>query len=121
MWWRKVSVTVTITFSWSNFQNNLKELGSNIGLGLGWLRAVAQGYSCSCSCNAIDLFSSFQNNLKCLVKFGWGLAGCARWRKVTVRSWVINLGWGLDGCARRRKVPITVQVKLSWVVIFKRI
>ena len=31
------------------------------------------------------LGSSFQNNLmSCVVKWGWSLDGCARWRKVTV-------------------------------------
>ena len=52
-------------------------------LGLGWLRAVAQGYSYSC--NKIELGSNFQNKLRsCGVHEGWGLDGCARWRKVTV-------------------------------------
>ena len=33
----------------SNFQKNVNELGSKIGLGRGWLRAGAQSYSYSCS------------------------------------------------------------------------
>ena len=34
-----------------------------MGLGLGWLRAVAQCYSYSCSNNKIELKSISQNNL----------------------------------------------------------
>ena len=82
----------------SNFQKNLNELGSKLELGLGWLRAVAQGYSSGC--NGIKLKNQFERNLT---------------------SWGVKLGWGLDGCARWRKVTITVTVKLSWRVIFKRI
>ena len=67
-------------------------------MGLGWLRAVAQGYSYSY--NNIDLGSNFERNEQTIG---------------------IQLGWGLDGCARWRKVTITVAVTLSWVVIFKRI
>ena len=39
-----------------------------IGLGLGWLRAEVRGDSYGYS----------------TLKLNWGLAGCARWRKVTV-------------------------------------
>ena len=67
-----------------------------MGLGLGWLRAVAQCYNYSC--NTIKLVSNFLNNIKSLG---------------------IKLGWGLDGCARWRKVTITVAVKLNWGLIFK--
>ena len=78
---------------WSNFQNNLtnwvvfvkefNELGNTIGLGLGWLRAVAQGYNYKC--NTIELGSDFQKNCRsCGIKLSWGLDGCARWRKVTI-------------------------------------
>ena len=38
----------------------------------------------------VGLGSSFQNNLM---------------------SWGVNLGYGLDGCARWRKVTITVAIK----------
>ena len=38
------------------------ELGNKIELGLGWLRAVAQGYTYSC--NKIELESNCQKNLK---------------------------------------------------------
>ena len=78
-------------------------------MGLGWLRAAAQGYNYSCS--KICLGFSFQNNLQSLVKFGWGLDGCARWRKDTVtvavtfkfgnkfqnnsRSWLVKFRLGL--------------------------
>ena len=69
---------------------------SNVELGLGWLRAVAQGYTCGY--NTIELWSNFQRNLmSCGVKFSWGFDGCARWREVTV----------------------TVTIKLKWEVIFK--
>ena len=69
---------------------------TKIGLGLGWLRAVAQSYNYSY--NKIELGSNVQNNLM---------------------SWGIKLGWGLDGCARWRKVTITVAEKLHWLIIFK--
>ena len=46
------------------FSNECYELVSNIGLGLGWLRAVAQGYNYSY--NKITLWNNFQNNLKSL-------------------------------------------------------
>ena len=54
-----------------------------MGLGLVWLRAVAQGSSYSC--NGIELVSIFQKNSRsCLLTVGLGLDGCARWRNVTV-------------------------------------
>ena len=60
-------------------------------LGLGWLRAVAQGYSCSCS--KIELGNNFQRNSNSLeVTLSWGLDGCARWRKVTITV-AIQLNW----------------------------
>ena len=62
---------------------------------LGWLRAVAQGYNYSY--NKIEWWSNLQTNLK---------------------SWGVNFGWGLDGCARWRKVTITVAVKLNWGLLF---
>ena len=37
-------------------------MGSKLGLGLGWLRAVAQGYNYNC--NKIELGINFQKNLK---------------------------------------------------------
>ena len=54
----------------SNFSKDFKDLRSEIGLGLGWLRALAQGYSYSH--RTIELASDFQNNLM---------------------SWVVTLGW----------------------------
>ena len=77
---------------------NKIELGSKIVLGPGWLRAVAQGESYSYS--KIHLGINFQTNS---------------------RSWIIKLGWGLDGCARWRKVTVTIAVKLNWGVNFKKI
>ena len=57
--------------------------GIKMWWGLGWLRAVAQGYNYTCNKN--KLVSSFENNLRSLViNMGWGLDGCARWRKVTI-------------------------------------
>ena len=57
----------------------------------GWLCAASQGYSYSY--RKMKLGSNFQNNLEnCSIKFGWGL----------------------DGCARCRKVTITVAMKLNW-------
>ena len=45
-----------------------KELVINIQLGLGWLRAVAQGYNYNCIQR--DLVSNFQRNLtSCGIKF----------------------------------------------------
>ena len=67
-------------------------------MGLGRLRAVAQGYSYSY--NNIKLRCTFQNNL-----MSWGL----KWDGV------------LDGCARWRKVTVTVTIKVNWVMIFKGI
>ena len=65
-------------------------------MGLGRLRAVAQGYNYNY--NKIELGSNFQNSLmSCVVKFGWGL----------------------DGCPRRRKVTVTVTLQLTLRVIFK--
>ena len=71
-----------------------------IELGLGWLRAVAQGYNYSCI--RIELGINIQTNLNGL--------------------WV-KLSWGLDGCARRRKVTVTIAIaiKLSCGVICKGI
>ena len=55
----------------------------HIGLGLGWLRAMAHGFNYIY--NTIESGSNFQRNLMSWgIKFGWGLDGCARWRKVTV-------------------------------------
>ena len=34
-------------------------------------------------------------------------------------SWAMKLGWGLDGCARWRKVTIPVTIKLNWLVNFQ--
>ena len=70
-----------------SFLKQFKELWSNIGLGLGLLRAVAQGYNYSCS--KIELARDFQKNLK---------------------SWGVTLGWDVDGCARWRKVTVTIAV-----------
>ena len=78
------------------FSKEFKKLWSKIGLGLGWLRAVAQGYNYIY--NKMESGSDFQKNFK---------------------SYRIKLGWGLDGCARRRKVTITVAVKLNLGVNFK--
>ena len=67
----------------SNFQKNLTSLLVKGGLGPGWLRAVAQGYNYSC--NKMELVINFQKTLQsCLITYGWGLDGCARWRKVTI-------------------------------------
>ena len=70
--------------------------GIKMELGLGWLRASAQGYNYSCS--NMELGNNFQRNLM---------------------SWGVKLSWGLDGCARWHKVTITVEVRLSWGVISK--
>ena len=59
---------------------------------------MAQGYIYSY--NEIELGSIFLKNLNSLG---------------------IKLGWGLDGCARWRKVTVTVTIKLSWGAIFKRV
>ena len=54
-----------------------------MGLGLGWLRAVAQAYNFSYI--KLELESDLHKNLKSWgIKFGWGMDGCARWCKVTV-------------------------------------
>ena len=74
----------------SNFENNIMSWGVKSGLRLEWLRAVAQGYNYSY--NKIESGSNFQNNLM---------------------SWGINMGWGLDGCARWRKITVTVAVALQ--------
>ena len=66
-----------------------------MGLGLGWLRAAAQSYNYSYS--KLQLGCNFQNNLK---------------------RWKVNCGWGLDGCARWRKITGTLKMELSWGVIF---
>ena len=71
------------------------EFMNKLELGLGWLRAVAQGYNYSY--NNIQLGSNFQMNLTSLG---------------------IQLDWGLDGCARRRKFTITLTLKLNWGLIF---
>ena len=61
------------------------------------------------------LGGNFQKNvMSWVVKFGWGLDGCARRRNV-------KIGLGLDGCAQWRKLTVTVAIQLSWGVIFKRI
>ena len=58
-------------------------MGRKMWWGLGWLRVVAQGYDYSC--NEIKLESDLQKRLNNLeITFGWGLDGCARWRKVTI-------------------------------------
>ena len=75
-----------------------KEFLNKMQLGRGWLRAVAQGYNYSY--NKIESGSNFQQNLTSLV---------------------ITCGWGLDGCARWRKVTITVTITVNGEVIFKRI
>ena len=107
-----------------------------MGLGLGWLRAVAQGYNYNC--NSIDLVSKFQNNLRgWWITCVWSLYGLALKRKVTVTiaitlnflnnfqhnlmSWGIKLSWGLDGCARWCKVTFTVAIKLNCGIFFKGI
>ena len=69
-----------------------------MGLGLGWLRAVAQGYNYSY--NKIELGNNFQKILM---------------------SWRVKWGWGLDGCARWRTVTMTVRIQVTSGVIFKRI
>ena len=125
-----------IQLNWVVICNEINDLVYKMGLGFGWLRAVAQGYTYNY--NKIKLGRIFQNNLKGLhVKCGWGLDGCARWRKVTITvtiqlNWGVILkristscnvksGWGMDGCARRRKVTATVTLKLNWGVMFKGI
>ena len=69
----------------------MQELENKNGLGLGWLRAVVQGYNYSY--NKIELGSNFQKHSK---------------------SWRVNWSWGLDGCARWRKVTAAVAVTLNW-------
>ena len=71
-----------------------------MGLGLGWLRVLKQGYWYSYICNTIALRSNFQNNL-------W--------------SREVKWSWGLDVCAWWRKIEITVALKFDWKVIFTRI
>ena len=78
------------------FAKEFKEFVNNIELGLGWLRAVAQGYKYNYI--KIKLWINFLRNLM---------------------SWGVIFGWGLDGCARCRKVTITVTIKYSWGAIFK--
>ena len=34
-----------------------------------------------------------------------------------LNSWKVKWGWGLDGCARWRKVTVTVTIKVNWEVI----
>ena len=63
----------------------------NIGLGLGWLRAVAQGFNYNYT--KIELGRNFVKNLKSFgIKLGWGLDGCARWREVTI-TFTVNRIW----------------------------
>ena len=81
-----------------SFSKEFKELGNTIVLGLGWLRAVARGYSYSC--NKLELDSKFQMNLM---------------------SWGIRLSWGWGGCALWRRVAITIAVALNWLVICRGI
>ena len=71
---------------------------NQLRLGLGWLRAVAQGYNYNY--NKIKLGINFQTNLM---------------------SWATKLGWGLDGCAWWRKVTVTVTINMNLGLIFKRI
>ena len=67
------------------------ELRSNPGVGLGWVRAMAQGYNYS-YCES-ELGSNFQNNLnRLVVKLGWGLDGCALWRDNTVTVAIHRVG-----------------------------
>ena len=47
----------------------LKQMGDNTGLGLGWLRAVAQGYTYSYNKN--ELGSIVSNDLKELLRKTW--------------------------------------------------
>ena len=73
------------------FKICFQELMCKIGLRLGWLRAVARGYTYSY--NKMLLGSNFQKNLKVWgIKFGLGLDGCARWHKVTITI-TTNLSW----------------------------
>ena len=65
-------------------------------LGLGRLRAMAQGYKYS------------YINIEVVINFQKNLTSCG-----------IKLGWGLDGCARWREVTITITIQLSWGVVFK--
>ena len=92
----RLKVQLLSTGIWGYFSNELQRLGTKNGLRLGWLRAATQGYSYSCNKNVLG--SNFQKNLT---------------------SWVLTLGWGLDGCARWRKVTIAVTIKLNCGVIFK--
>ena len=85
-------------------------------MGLGWLRAVAQGYNYIH--NKIKLQSNFQMNLKSwVVKWGWGLdmlqlqlqSNLVGYNfQMNLMSWGVNWGWGLDGCVRWRKVTSTI-------------
>ena len=71
---------------------------NTLEFGLGWLRAVAQGYNYSY--NKIILESTFQLNLISFeTKLNWGSDGCARWRKVTL--------------------TIAITIKLNSEVMFK--
>ena len=77
--------------------NEFKSFGNQIKLGLGWLRAVAQGYKYSY--NKIKLANNFQRNLM---------------------SWQVTFSWGLDGCVRLRKDINTIAIQLHWGVMAAR-
>ena len=91
-------------------------------LGLGWLRAVAQGYNYSY--NKMKLGSTFKHNLKSWnITFGWGfglLRAVAQGNKIQLGNncqwnfdefFGIKLDRGLYGCARWRKVT---QVQMQY-------
>ena len=99
-----------------------------MALWLGWLRAEAQGYSCSC--NKIELGVNFRHNLRSYgntmeLGLGWlrAVAHCYNYKYIKIKLWSnfhrnfassgVKLSWCLDGCARWRKVTNTVANKVE--------
>ena len=89
--WRAVTITVVLKFNWIIVFKIISIVKYTIGLGLGWLRAVTQGYNYSY--NKTQLKQKTQMDLnRCGLKLSWGFDGGARWRKVT-NTVTINLNW----------------------------
>ena len=118
--WRPVNITITIKLNWEVFFDEFKELGNNIKLRLGCLRAVAQGYKYNY--NSIELESNFQMNLRRSgITLSWGLDGCAPWRKITITDALkvifkaiykvteIQLSWGLDAARGRARLQLQLR------------
>ena len=62
---------------------------NTIELGLGWLRAAAQGHNYS------------HNKIGFMINANWNLM-----------SWFVKLNWGSDGCASWRLITITIKINL---------